>query len=80
MRYPEVLQVKFLERSNRFIARVDIGGEVEIVHVKNTGRSRELLLPRVLVVLARTENPDRKTRYDLIAVKKKGLGWVNIDS
>ena len=80
MRYPKVLQAKFLDRSKRFIARVDIGGEIETVHVKNTGRCRELLLPRAQVVLARMENPDRKTRYDLIAVKKKGLGWVNIDS
>ena len=80
MRYPEALQAKFLDRIKRFIARVDIGGDIETVHVKNTGRCRELLLPQARVVLARAENPNRKTRYDLIAVKKKGLGWVNIDS
>ena len=80
MKYHEVVQAKFLDRSKRFIARVDIGGEVETVHVKNTGRCQELLLPRAMVILARGENPNRKTRYDLIAVKKKGLGWVNIDS
>ena len=56
------------------------GFEVETVHVKNTGRCRELLLPRATVVLARAENPNRKTRYDLISVRKPGLGWVNIDS
>ena len=53
MKYPEVVQAKFLDRSKRFIARVDIGGEVETVHVKNTGRCQELLLPRATVVLAR---------------------------
>ena len=73
MKYPEILLAKFLERPNRFIARVDTGMGIETVHVKNTGRCKELLL-------AKSDNPSRKTRYDLIAVKKKGLGWVNIDS
>ena len=80
MVYPEILQAKFLERPNRFIARVDTGVGLETVHVKNTGRCKELLLPNVSVILAKSGNPNRKTQYDLIAVKKKGLGWVNIDS
>ena len=80
MKYRDVLHAKFLERPNRFIARVDTGAGIETVHVKNTGRCKELLLPHVPVILAKAENPNRKTRYDLIAVRKKGLGWVNIDS
>ena len=80
MVYSEILQAKFLERPNRFIARVDTGVGIETVHVKNTGRCKELLLPNVPVVLAKSGNLNRKTQYDLIAVKKKGLGWVNIDS
>ena len=80
MIYHEIIPAKFLTRPNRFIARVDTGTCIETVHVKNTGRCRELLLPNVSVILAKSSNPNRKTQYDLIAVKKKGLGWVNIDS
>ena len=80
MKYPEILQAKFLERPNRFIAKVDTESGIETVHVKNTGRCKELLLPHVPVILAKGDNPGRKTRYDLIAVQKKALGWVNIDS
>ena len=80
MKYHNTVTASFIDRPNRFIAHVDIDGTAETVHVKNTGRCRELLLPRVPVILATADNPDRKTKYDLIAVKKKGLGWVNIDS
>lgn len=80
MTYPDTVAGTFIDRPNRFIARVNIGGGVETVHVKNTGRCRELLLPGVPVVLAASENPKRKTHYDLVAVKKAGRGWVNIDS
>ncbi len=80
MKYHNTVTASFIDRPNRFIAHVDIDGTAETVHVKNTGRCRELLLPRVPVILAAADNPDRKTKYDLIAVKKKGLGWVNIDS
>lgn len=80
MFYPSAIEARFLDRPNRFIAHVDIMGNVETVHVKNTGRCKELLLSGVPVVLAKTDNPNRKTKYDLIAVEKKGLGWVNIDS
>lgn len=56
------------------------GMTLETVHVKNTGRCKELLLPDAEVVLAVSDNPSRKTKYDLICVYKEGLGWVNIDS
>ena len=53
---------------------------VETVHVKNTGRCKELLLPGAAVRLEVSDNPKRKTKYDLVAVRKQELGWVNIDS
>lgn len=80
MYYAHCCMARFLSRPNRFIAKVELAGKEETVHVKNTGRCRELLLPGVCVVLSRGDNPKRKTAYDLIAVKKKGLGLVNIDS
>lgn len=80
MRYQNILEAKFIERRNRFAAEVELNGRREMVHVKNTGRCRELLLPGASVVLQRAENPARKTRYDLISVYKQNLGWVNIDS
>ena len=69
-----------MDRPNRFIAHVEIMGKVETVHVKNTGRCKELLLPGVKVYLEKSGNPNRKTAYDLVAVEKAGLGLVNIDS
>ena len=80
MQYHNIKQAKFLARPNRFVAKVEVDGGEETVHVKNTGRCRELLLPRVKVILSMADNPNRKTRYDLIAVEKAGLGLVNIDS
>ena len=80
MKYKKVVEAKFLARPNRFVAQVDIAGQVETVHVKNTGRCKELLLPDVPVILAEADNPNRKTRYDLIAVEKAGLGLINLDS
>ena len=80
MKYGKIKWGRFVARPNRFIAQVDIDGVVETVHVKNTGRCKELLLPGVEVVLAEATNPDRKTKYDLIAVEKAGLGLINIDS
>ena len=80
MKYKKVVEARFLTRPNRFVAQVDIAGQVETVHVKNTGRCKELLLPDVPVILAEADNPNRKTRHDLIAVEKAGLGLINIDS
>ena len=69
-----------MDRPNRFIAHADVGGRVETVHVKNTGRCRELLLPGAEVWLSVSDNPARKTVYDLIAVRKSNGLLVNIDS
>ena len=80
MKYKKVVEARFLTRPNRFVAQVDIAGQLETVHVKNTGRCKELLLPDVPVILAEADNPNRKTRYDLIAVEKAGLGLINLDS
>lgn len=80
MQYHNIKQAKFVARPNRFVAKVEVDGSEETVHVKNTGRCRELLLPGAKVILSMADNPNRKTRYDLIAVEKAGLGLVNIDS
>lgn len=80
MRYPNVREAVFLDRPNRFIAHVELEGAVETVHVKNTGRCRELLIPGSRVIVSASDNPARRTGYDLIAVEKQGLGLVNIDS
>ena len=80
MKYREIVDGIFLDRPNRFIAHVDVNGTVETVHVKNTGRCRELLLSGAAVRLEVSDNPKRKTKYDLVAVRKQELGWVNMDS
>ena len=80
MKYRKTVAARFISRPNRFIAYVDIDGHTEAVHVKNTGRCKELLLPNTRVILSEADNPARKTRYDIIAVEKVGLGLVNIDS
>ena len=80
MKYKHIIEGKFIDRPNRFIAHVEIAGKAETVHVKNTGRCRELLLPGAAVQLEVADNPARKTLYDLVAVYKESLGWVNIDS
>ena len=80
MRYRNVMPAVFADRPNRFTAHVEMNGRRETVHVKNTGRCRELLLPGAEVWLAGSENPARKTAWDLIAVRKEGSLLVNIDS
>ena len=80
MKYKEVIHGTFIDRPNRFTAHVMVNGNTETVHVKNTGRCKELLLPEADVILEICSNPARKTKYDLIAVYKEGLGLVNIDS
>ena len=79
MHYSKVTEGVFLSRPNRFIAEVRISGAVERVHVKNTGRCRELLVPGCRCYLSDSGNPERKTRYDLIAVQKGEL-LINMDS
>lgn len=71
MKYESIVKGNFLSRPNRFIAQVNINGKAETVHVKNTGRCRELLIPHCVVYLAVSDNPQRKTRYDLVAVEKQ---------
>ena len=84
MIYPQIVSGTFLLRRNRFIAEVDLGGSTEIVHVKNTGRCRELLVPGTEVFLQYSGAASRKTRYDLVAVKKTRPGkddlLINMDS
>ena len=79
MKYKHIIEGIFLERPNRFIAKVEVEGRTETVHVKNTGRCRELLQPGVTVYLERSESDARKTAYDLVAVRK-GDKLVNMDS
>ena len=79
MTYGTVLPGVFRARPNRFIAQVEIGGETQVCHVKNTGRCRELLVPGATVYVEESRNPARKTKYDLIAVEKGRL-LINMDS
>lgn len=79
MKYANMCRGIFLSRPNRFIAHVQIDGESQVVHVKNTGRCRELLVPGAEVWCQRSDNPSRKTKYDLIAVNKAGR-LINMDS
>lgn len=78
--YENTVAGTFVRRINRFTAEVLIDGETELVHVKNTGRLQELLLPEAKVTLQKKLNENRKTAYDLISVYKPKLKWVNIDS
>ena len=79
MQYTNVMVGKFIARANRFIAHVEIAGREEIVHVKNTGRCKELLLPGVTVYVQHFPEGKRKTKYDLIAVEKQNI-LINMDS
>ena len=79
MRYENMVSGVFLKRPNRFIAHIEIDGKEEICHVKNTGRCRELLPEGAQVYCQRASNPERKTKYDLITVKK-GQRLINMDS
>ena len=83
MKYEQIIKGRFISRPNRFVAYVSISGEPELVHVKNTGRCRELLVPDAVVYLSVSSNPSRKTKYDLVAVEKvtkKGILLINMDS
>lgn len=79
MKYERTVKGIFVDRPNRFIAHVEIDGEVRVCHVKNTGRCRELLIPGATVILEKSDNPSRKTAYDLVAVYK-GRELINMDS
>ena len=80
MKYNNITRAKFIERPNRFIAKVEVNGAVETVHVKNTGRCKELLIPGCEVWLNAPGTPGRKTVYDLVAVRKSTGILFNIDS
>ena len=79
MKYTNMTPGTFLSRPNRFIAHVEIDGQTEVVHVKNTGRCRELLPVGAEVWCQHSDNPNRKTKYDLITVRK-GSRLINMDS
>ncbi len=79
MKYNNIVKGEFIDRPNRFIANVSINNQVEICHVKNTGRCKELLIKGATVYLQKSDNPNRKTKYDLIAVQK-GDRLINMDS
>lgn len=79
MKYQDIISGRFISRPNRFIAMVELEGEVIKAHVKNTGRCKELLIPGATVYLEPSDNPNRKTRFSLIAVDKEGK-LVNMDS
>lgn len=79
MTYKEIIKGIFISRPNRFIANVEIDGKIEVCHVKNTGRCKEILIKGVTVILEKSDNLNRKTKYDLIGVYK-GKELINIDS
>lgn len=79
MTYPNITPARFLSRPNRFVAQVDLDGAETTVHVKNTGRCKELLRPGVPVWLVKSSNPARKTAYDLVVVQK-GDRLINLDA
>ncbi|MBQ5324019.1 MAG: DNA/RNA nuclease SfsA [Oscillospiraceae bacterium] len=79
MIYKNIQKARFLNRPNRFIAHIDIDNKTEVCHVKNTGRCRELLTENATVFVQESDNPNRKTKYDLISVLK-GEKLINMDS
>ena len=79
MIYENILPAVFVDRPNRFIAHVELNGRLEVCHVKNTGRCRELLIPGCRVYVQHQPSPTRKTAYDLIAVEK-GERLLNMDA
>ena len=79
MIYKNIQKARFLNRPNRFIAHIDIDGKTEVCHVKNTGRCKELLTENATVFVQKSDNPNRKTKYDLISVLK-GEKLRNMDS
>lgn len=79
MKYYHIIKASFIKRPNRFVAYCEVAGQKEKVHVKNTGRCRELLVPGATVYLEEGQNPNRKTKYSLVAVEKGKL-LINMDS
>ena len=79
MRYNKIHKAEFISRPNRFIAHCRLEGEEVVCHVKNTGRCRELLTDNATVFLAESDNPQRRTKYDLVGVVKNSM-MINMDS
>src|SRR5699024_9129830 len=79
MKYKNIVKGTFLERPNRFISYCKVDNNIEKVHVKNTGKCKELLIPNCIVYLEESDNPNRKTKYSLIAVQKNDR-LINMDS
>lgn len=79
MKYNNIIKATFLNRPNRFIANILVGEKEQICHVKNTGRCKELLTDNAVIYVQQNNNPNRKTKYDLIAVEK-GNRLINMDS
>lgn len=79
MKYNNIKSAKFINRKNRFIAEIEINNKIELCHVKNTGRCKELLVEGVEIFVEENNNKNRKTKYSLITVKKGNM-LVNIDS
>lgn len=79
MKYNDIIEGKFISRPNRFIAYIEIEGKVEMCHVKNTGRCKELLIPSATVFVQKSDNSKRKTKFSLIGVIK-GNRMINMDS
>lgn len=80
MRYPNISKATFVRRLNRFVAMVELDGHTERVHVKNTGRLGQVLVPGARVYLCAPGTPGRKTTYDLVAVKGADGSLYNVDS
>ena len=78
--YENTVPAVFVQRNNRFTAEVMVGDEQKTVHIKNTGRLEELLVPKAKVTLQKSDDPERKTEYDLISVYRPRFKWVNVDS
>jgi len=79
MKYSNIKEARFISRPNRFIANIEMDGKIQVCHVKNTGRCKELLVPNATVFVQESDNRHRKTKYDLISVHK-GNRLVNVDS
>jgi len=79
MKYSNIKEARFISRPNRFIANIEMDGKIQVCHVKNTGRCKELLVPNATVFVQESDNRHRKTKYDLISVYK-GNRLVNVDS
>ena len=79
MKYNNILKGKFISRPNRFIAHIEVNGKIEICHVKNTGRCKELLVPNATVFVQENNNEKRKTKFSLIGVIKEDK-MINMDS